>query len=184
MKRLTILTCILFTVLQGVAQDVYSCKTVTVSFFSSAPLEDIEAETKNATAVLAAAKSEFVFLVPIKSFTFNKSLMQEHFNENYLESDRYPNAQFKGKINEPVDYKKGGTYKVTVTGKLDVHGVSRERTVPGTIIVNGETITVSAEFEVACKDHNIKIPSLMEKNIAETVKVNINGDFTPFVRKE
>lgn len=161
-------------------QEIYSSKTVNISFFSSTPVEDIDATTKNATAVLTCAKNEFVFLVQIKSFTFDKSLMQEHFNDNYMESDKFPNAQFKCKINEPVDYKKDGTYKVTATGKLSMHGVEKERTINGIITVKGNLISISSEFDVVCKDHDIKIPTLLTQKIAETIKVKVNGDFTPY----
>ena len=167
----------------SVAQDVQSSKTVNISFYSSAPLEDIEAKTSNGTSVITTTKNEFFFLVPIKSFTFKSSLMQEHFNENYMESDKYADARFSGKVNETIDWKKDGVYNVTVTGKLTVHGVDKDRTIPGTITVKNGTISILTKFDISCKEHGIKIPSMMSEKIAETVAVTVNGAYTPFVKK-
>lgn len=165
------------------AQDVQSSKSITISFFSSSPLEDIEAKTVNGTSVITTSKNDFFFLVPIKSFTFKSSLMQEHFNENYMESDKFPDARFVGKVNENIDWKKDGTYPVTVTGKLTVHGVDKDRTVPGTITVKNGVISINAKFDIACKDHGIKIPSMMSEKIAEVIAVTVSGNYTPYVKK-
>lgn len=165
------------------AQDVQSSKSVNISFFSSAPLEDIEAKTSNGTSVITTTKNEFFFLVPIKSFTFKSSLMQEHFNENYMESDKFADARFSGKVNENIDWKKDGTYNVTVTGKLTVHGVDKDRTIPGSITVKNGVISINTKFDISCKEHGIKIPSMMTEKIAETVAVTVNGTYAPFVKK-
>lgn len=84
----------------------------------------------------------------MKSFVFKKALMQEHFNENYVESDKFPNATFKGKITDDVDLTKDGTYSVTVSGDFTVHGVSKPKTVPGTVTVKGNNMYVKASFDV------------------------------------
>jgi hypothetical protein len=166
-----------------VAQDVQSSKAMQIQFFSAAPLEDIEATTKNGNAIITTSKNELFFLVPIKSFTFKSSLMQEHFNENYMESDKYPDARFQGKVTESIDWKKDGTYPVTAVGKLTVHGVERERTITGTIqIVNG-VISLQSKFDIVCKEHGIKIPSMMTEKIAENVAVSVSGAFAPYVKK-
>ncbi len=184
MKKLT-LSIAFLTVLVGgsLAQDVQSSKAVNISFFSSAPLEDIEAKTANGTSVITTTKNEFFFLVPIKSFTFKSSLMQEHFNENYMESDKYPDARFSGKVNENIDWKKDGSYSVTVSGKLTVHGVEKDRTIPGTITVKNGNISINSKFDILCKEHGIKIPSMMSEKIAENVAVTVNGSYTPYVKK-
>jgi len=109
--------------------------------------------------------------------------MEEHFNENYMESEKFPNAEFKGKINEKVDYKKDGEYKVTVTGKLTIHGVVKERTIEGKITIKGDEITISTTFMVHIADHNIEIPSVVVKNIAEDVKVTVSSVLEPFKKK-
>lgn len=106
--------------------------------------------------------------------------MQEHFNEKYMESDKFANAQYKGKINEHIDFSKDSSYSVTCTGVLSLHGVDQPRTDKGTVhIKNGKVILV-AEFTVACVDHKIEIPKLLTENIASTVKVNLNANYIPY----
>lgn len=184
MKRIFAIAIILLSIINiSLAQDVQSSKTINVKFFSSAPLEDIEAVTQNGTSVLTTTKNEFFFLVPIKSFTFKSSLMQEHFNENYMESDKYPDARFQGKISENIDWKKDGTYNVTVTGKLTIHGEAKDRTIPGTITIKNGNVSIQAKFDVSCKEHGIKIPSMMTEKIAEVVAVTVSGNYSPFVKK-
>jgi YceI-like domain len=184
MKKL-MLTIALFTlgIYGASAQDVQSSKAINISFYSSAPLEDIEAKTSNGTSVITTSKNNFFFLVPIKSFTFKSSLMQEHFNENYMESEKFPDARFNGKINEEIDWKKDGVYNVTVTGKLTVHGVDKDRTIPGTITIKAGVISIASKFDISCKEHNIKIPSMMAEKIAETVAVTVGGSYAPYVKK-
>jgi polyisoprenoid-binding protein YceI len=165
--------------LNQVGQDLYACKNAKISLFSSAPLEDIQASTNTGTSVYNASTGDLAFSVNIRSFKFPKSLMQEHFNENYMESDKYPRATFKGKVNEKVDVSKNGTYPVTATGDLTVHGVTQTRTIPGTITVNNGTLSMSSEFMVKCVDHKIDIPTLVFKHIAETIKMNVSATYTP-----
>lgn len=106
--------------------------------------------------------------------------MQEHFNENYMESDKYPNATFKGKLSDKIDPSKDGDYTVTVTGELEVHGVKQPRTITGTIKVLNRQISINSEFNVLCKDHQITIPKLVFKNIAESIQVTVSGNFNPY----
>jgi len=106
--------------------------------------------------------------------------MQEHFNENYLESDKYPFAEFKGKINESPEFSKDGTYPVTVTGTLNIHGIEKSYTAKGTITTQGTTLTVASTFNVRVADHGIKIPSLVVQNVAEVVAVTVNAVYTPY----
>jgi polyisoprenoid-binding protein YceI len=162
------------------AQEIYSCRNTRLSFFSSSPLEDIEAKTdKGASAINIKTKDVF-FKVPISSFQFKKKLMQDHFNENYLESDKYPYAEFKGKINESPEFTKDGTYPVTVTGTLNIHGVDKTYTAKGNVTTRGTSITVTSEFNVRVADHGIKIPSLVIQNVAEVVAVTVNAIYTPY----
>lgn len=160
-------------------QDLYACKNAKISLFSSAPLEDIQASTNTGTSVYNASTGDLAFSVNIRSFKFPKSLMQEHFNENYMESDKYPRATFKGKVNEKVDVSKNGTYPVTATGDLTVHGVTQTRTIPGTLTVSNGTLSMASEFMVKCVDHKIDIPTLVFKHIAETIKMNVSATYTP-----
>src|SRR5882757_9087161 len=108
------------------SQNIFMLKEGEVSFFSKAPVEDIDAHNTSAHSVLNTTTREVAFLVPIRKFVFQKALMQEHFNEKYMESDKYPMASFKGKINEDVDFSKDGETKVTATGQLSIHGVEKE----------------------------------------------------------
>jgi polyisoprenoid-binding protein YceI len=158
-------------------QETYVCKNAKISLYSQAPLEDIDATSLKGTSVFNAANGELAFSVPIRSFQFQKSLMQEHFNENYMESDKYPQAMFRGNIQENPDYSKNGTYPVTVKGVLDVHGVKQNRTIPGKITVNNGSISMAAEFTVLCKDHKIEIPKLVFQKIAESIRVQVAANY-------
>ncbi len=159
-------------------QGLYACKNANISLFSSAPLEDIAANTQSGTSVFNAATGDLVFSVNITSFKFKKSLMQEHFNSDYLESDKYPKATFKGKIQEHIDVTKNGNYPVTAVGELDIHGVKQNRSIPGMLTVNNGTITMTSEFMVKCVDHHIDIPRIVFHNIAETIKMNVSAVYT------
>jgi hypothetical protein len=160
--------------------QIYMGKSCDISFFSKGPIEDISAINKTAKPIFNSATGEVAIKVTIKGFEFQKKLMEEHFNEKYLESDKYPYATFTGKINEPIDYKKDGTYQVTVKGKLDMHGVVQERTIDGTITVKGGEISFDSKFKVALKDHKIEIPTLVAQNIAEVVEVTIKSILTEY----
>lgn len=153
----------------------YSAKNVKVRLFSSTPIEDIRAVNVKAIAVLVSKTREIVVEVPIRSFEFDKKLMQEHFNENYMESDQYPTAKFKGIIDQQIDFTKDGTYNVSVTGKLTVHGVDQQRNISGKLLVNKGVLLISTAFKVACVDHKIKIPNLVITKVAEVININVDG---------
>lgn len=161
-------------------QGIYVCKNAAVSLYSKAPIEDIDAHSDKGTSVLNTTTGDVAFAVPIRSFKFEKSLMQEHFNENYLESDKYPQASFKGKLNTIPDVSKDGTYPVTATGVFEVHGVKQNRTIPGKITVSKGDVSLTSEFMVACKDHKVEIPKLVFQNIAETIRINVSAVYTPY----
>lgn len=163
-----------------VKAQLYVCKEVKATLYSEAPVENIEAVSVRGVSVVNLLNGDVQFSIPISSFQFKKSLMQEHFNENYMESDKFPNAKFRGHINEKINTAKDGEYPVTVSGELEVHGVKKQRTIPGTIKVMNNSITVSSRFNVLCKDHNITIPRLVFKNIAESIQVTILGSYTPY----
>ena len=163
------------------SQPVYSAKEGKASFFSKSPMEDIAAETKSVNSFINTTNGDAVFVIPITSFKFEKALMQEHFNEKYLESDKYPTATYKGKINEPIDFSKDGEFKATSTGKLTMHGVEKERTDSAKIVVKDGKAILDCTFKVKLADHKIKIPSLVIDNIAEVVDVTIHTVYTPHV---
>jgi polyisoprenoid-binding protein YceI len=154
-----------------------------VSFFSSSPLEDITALNKGAIVVLNSANGEIQIRISIQNFKFKNSLMEEHFNENYLESQKFPNSTFKGKINEKIDYTKDGENKVTVSGSMEIHGVTKEVTLDGVLTVKGKELLLSSKFKVKVADYNVKVPSLYVKNIAEVVDVTLASVLEPFQKK-
>lgn len=164
--------------LQTKAQT-YTGKNIKFNIFSSTPIEDIKAVSYTGIAVLNAQRQELTIQVPIKSFEFDKKLMQEHFNENYMESDKYPIAKFKGIIEPKIDWTKDGDYNVTAKGTLTVHGVDQARTVSGKITVKNKIASLNATFNVACAAHQIKIPSLVFTKIAETIQVKVQGNLNP-----
>jgi hypothetical protein len=181
MKKILAGLCVLFSIPSF--SQVYMAKTCEVTFFSEAPMENIEAKNTSARPILNTATNDIAVRIPINGFVFEKPLMQEHFNENYMESSKYPNATFKGKINETIDYTKDGTHKVTSTGKLDIHGVEKDRTLDGTLTIKGGVITLASQFNVKLADHKIEIPSLVGNKIAEVVLVKLNSQLEPYKKK-
>jgi len=159
-------------------QGTYVCKNARINMFSSAPIEDIEANSTEAVSVYNATNGELDFSLPIRSLHFQKARMEEHFNENYMESDKYPKAAFKGKVQSPPDLSKDGTYPVRVAGELTVHGVTQNRTVNGTIKVANGTVSMNSEFMVKCADHHIDIPQIVFHNIAESIRIRVAATYT------
>ena len=159
------------------AQISFTSKEVKVNIFSSTPLEDIKAQALNAVSVIIPKSKQLVFQMPIKSFLFSRSLMQEHFNESYMESDKYPTATFKGNIIENIDFAKDGIYNVNVKGILNMHGVAKERNIKGVITIKNGKPSILSNFNVACADHEIKIPSVVFKKIAEVISVTVIGNY-------
>lgn len=173
---------ILFAFALGVNAQIYKTSTGTVSFHSGAS-ENIDATNSAAAAALSAATGAVEFSVAINSFQFKKALMQKHFQENYMESSKYSKATFKGKItdNTKVNYTKDGTYAVSIKGNLTIHGVTKEVTIPGNVVVKGNKITLQAsgsDFKVKPKDYDIKIPANNAAQIAEEIEITVNCELT------
>jgi polyisoprenoid-binding protein YceI len=167
--------------LVATAQERYATRTGHIAFHSETPMENIDADNRKVTCVLDATAGAMEFAVLIKAFEFEKALMQEHFNENYMESNTFPKATFKGKFTGATaeDLKKPGTYKVTVSGDLTIHGVTKPVSYPGTITVDKDgVLKASSDFVVKPEDHGIEIPSVVRKNIAETITVKVRLDLT------
>jgi hypothetical protein len=159
--------------------SIYTCRNGQASFLSDAPLEMIKASSKNLAGAINISDRSFSFLVPTKSFEgFNSSLQKTHFNEDYMESDTYPNSTFKGKIIEEVDLTVPGTYKIRAKGKMYIHGVENDRIVRCDLIVSEKKIDVTATFTVFLADHKIGIPSILNQKIAEEIKVEISFSLT------
>ena len=147
-----------------------------VSFYSEAPLEDIEAHTYNSSSVFDLNSSRIVFAVPIRTFEFEKSLMQEHFNENYMESAKYPKAKFSGNV---VGFKKDTVkQQVTAEGILEIHGVKKQVSVPGEIDFSDQEIKISSKFIVKVSDYGIEIPHVVRSNIAKEIEISIEFTYS------
>jgi hypothetical protein len=165
-----------------IAQDKYGTRSGHISFHSSTPVEDIEAHNHKVSAVFDPATNAIQFAVVIKAFEFEKALMQEHFNENYMESNTYPKAEFKGKVSgfgaEQLR-KGGGTHTVQVAGDLTIHGVTKPVSHAGSIVINADgSLKCTSEFIVKPEDHGIKIPGMVRKNIAEEITVKVDATLT------
>jgi len=117
------------------------------------------------------------------NFKFKNALMEEHFNENYMETEKFPNSVFKGVINEKVDLTKDGETKVTITGKMEMHGVTKDETYEGTITKKGTDIMIATKFKIKLVDYGIKVPSLYVKNIAEIVDVDVASTLEAYQKK-
>jgi len=175
MKSKVLLVAFLAVVQLANAQK-YIAKTGHVWFYSHTPMEEIEAHNRQVVSILDASTGDIVFNLLNKSFEFKVALMQEHFNENYMQSTKFPKSTFKGKITnlDKIDFKKDGTYTAEVTGDMTIHGVTKNITTIGTIeIVNG-VITAKAKFKVIPKDYGIQIPQLVENKIAKEMEVTVD----------
>ena len=175
MKKILFLA--MFSSLAYVAQaQVYTGKTVNVEFYSHTPVEDIKAKTPVMTSVIDFSNNSFAFKIPVKTFDFPNDLMEEHFNENYLESDKYPNATFNGKMtsSSKIDITKDGTQTVMAEGKLTIHGVAQDRKIPATLTVKDGKIKIDAKFNVHLTDHKVEVPTIVMSKIAEDIAVTVN----------
>lgn len=172
-KTIFVLACLL-TASSAHGQKYRSEKGL-ITFFSDATIEDIAAENVLAGSLFNVTTGELVFIVPIKDFKFQKSLMREHFNEKYMETEKYPKATFQGKLTGFANAE-NIEQKVKATGKLTMHGVTREITIPGTANLSNGRIVLKSKFIIKLKDYNIDIPAIVWKNIAEEIELKI--DFT------
>jgi hypothetical protein len=162
--------------LEGTAQKYVAEKSV-ITFFSDALIEDITATNSKTASIFNKETSDLVFSVPIREFQFEKKLMQEHFNEKYMESEKYPKATFSGKLIN-LDVTKANEQQVKAKGKLTIHGVTKDVELDGTAQL-GDKIVLKSKFSVKLADYNVTIPQLMFQNIAEEVEVTINFTYKP-----
>ena len=177
MKKLICILFLLALVAQySTAQKKYFSKTAKISFYSKAPLEDIESHNTQALTAFDAGTGQIEFSVLMKGFEFEKAKMQEHFNEEYIESDKFPKAAFVGTIKNPGDLKleKDGLYKIPVSGTLTLHGVTKPVNTEATFNVKNGEVSAVAEFNLSVADFNIKIPSLVSDKIGKSVKVVVS----------
>lgn len=163
----------------------YFTKEGHIKFHSETAVETIEADNYKSTSVLDLESGAMEFAVLIKAFEFEKALMQEHFNENYMESDEFPKSKFKGTITNlgDVNFAEAGTYTVKVAGDLTIHGETNPVETEGTLEVGKDgSIKALSSFIVKPADYGIKIPAVVVENIAEELTVSVDLDYQPFTR--
>jgi polyisoprenoid-binding protein YceI len=156
-------------------------KTGHIWFYSKTPLEEIEAHNRQVVSTFDPASGEIVFMMLVKSFEFKRALMQEHFNENYMESEKFPKASFKGKLTNPdkINFKKDGVYPAEVSGDMTIHNVTKPLSSKGTLEVKGGNVIAKAKFLTTAHDWDIEIPNVVEDKIAKQIEVTIEATYTP-----
>ncbi len=183
MKKIIVVMSVMLLANIAMAQDKYFTKTGKIDFDATVPKspENIDGVNKSTTMVIDTKTGDMQFLVLMKGFEFTRALMQEHFNENYVESSKYPKAEFKGNIsnNASVQYTKDGVYNVTVKGKLTMHGVTKDVVADGKITVKGGKINATSTFIAPLADYKISIPSLVADKVATAAKINVNCALEP-----
>lgn len=158
------------------AQGRFYTKKGEIRFFSKSPLENIEASNKTVTAVLDSKTGDVQFAVLMKGFEFEKALMQEHFNESYVESDKYPKAGFRGMIlnNSEINYGREGVYTARVKGKMSIHGTEKDIEATGKIIVNNSIPVIDLNYMLLLSDYRITIPALVKDKVAAAIRIIVN----------
>jgi polyisoprenoid-binding protein YceI len=184
MKKIKILLIMLcMTAIAATGQNRFFTKNGKILFNASSPLEKIEATNEKATSIVDANSGAMEFAVLMKAFTFDRALMQEHFNENYVESDKYPKALFKGNVTNisSVDLKKDGTYPVKIKGMLTLHGETKEVETEGTLTVKEGNITAGkSTFKILLDDYKIQIPSVVKDKISKDVEIVVDVNYNPY----
>jgi len=180
MKNIIMASLVIATTFTTKAQ-IYTAKegATTISFFSKAPMEDIEAVNKGATIVFRASTADLQISISIQNFRFKNALMEEHFNENYMESSKFPKAKFTGSIDNAgsLNLSKDGKYNVTVSGNLEIHGVTKPVTSTAEFIVKGGKITANSSLKILVADYGIDIPSLVKDKIAKQIDIKIQATY-------
>lgn len=161
------------------AQKTFFTKSGYIGFFSTTPMENIEAKNNQVVSFIKTEKGSLSFGLLVKSFKFKNALMEEHFNENYAESDKFPKAKFKGTITNlsEIDFDKNGTYNAKVEGKIKFHGVNKNVTIDAKLIVNEDNLKATSTFYLKPSDFDIAIPSVVKEKIAKEITVNVDIDY-------
>lgn len=180
MKKLFLLSCLLYLGIPDThAQDRWTTRTGEVRINASSPLEDIDATNDRVNAIFRPADGAFAVVMLISEFQFRRKLMQEHFNENYMESEKFPKATFSGELSGHADMSPGESRRCPVAGTLTIHGVARERTVEADVSRTASGWQIRSEFTVRTADHDIDIPKIVFRKIAEEVAVSLVADLEP-----
>lgn len=180
-KNLMIAMILMLLTSLSFAQDKFYTKTGKITFYSKTPLEEIEGKNKTVTTVLDSKSGAIQLAVQMKGFEFEKALMQQHFNDSYVESDKYPKAEFKGTIanNTEINYAKDGTYTAKIKGQLTIHGVTKNVDATGIFKISGSTINAVSTFNVLIADYNIKIPSIVKSKVSNTIQIVVDCNLEP-----
>ena len=181
MKEIGILVSVIILSLGAYSQGKYFTKSGKIAFFSKTSMENIDATNKSTAAIFDSKTGDAQFAVLMKSFEFKRALMQEHFNKDFIESDKFPKAEFKGQIknNSEIKYTTDGTYPAKGKGKLTIHGVTKDVETTGTIKVKSGKISVSSSFNVLLPDYNIKVPAVQRTQISDTIKISVDCNLEP-----
>lgn len=179
MRKVIILLFIFSTIYVEIKGQLYYTKNGNTSFFSKTIIENITAENNQVISVLNIQTGVLQFSLLNNAFHFSKAKMEEDFNENFMESDKYPRSAFKGTIAgiENINFNTDGTYKLNIKGDLMIHGVTKNITVPAVIIIHNGKISATSSFNISVKDYDIKIPSIVTNKIAETMEVKVKCDY-------
>jgi hypothetical protein len=180
MKRLKLTMVLMLLCIAVIAQDKFFTKNAEVSFHSSTPMEDVDATTNQATTFLDRQTGEIVMAILVNSFHFKRALMEEHFNENYMESTKFPKANFSGKITSPIDWNSSKEVEVDVQGKLTLHGITKDISAKAKLIPGKDKITGTSKFSVKPEDFGIEIPSAVRDKIAKEMEVSLMADYEPY----
>ena len=160
----------------------YFTREGSITLISETPVERIEAFNKTATSVIDFSSGAMDFAALIKAFHFEKAILQDYFNENFLQSNEYPKAVFKGKIlnYEDIDLTKAGVHQVAVEGELTAHGQTKKVRTNGSLKINGDIVNAIASFTLSADDYKIPIPEVVKENLAKEIKIDINVKLKPF----
>jgi hypothetical protein len=178
-RNFALLCIIILIVAVPVHAQVYFTKNGHIAFFSKTILEDISADNNQVISVMNIQTGEIRFSLLNKAFHFPKAKMEEDFNEDYMESQKYPASTFTGNVAHisDIDFSKNGNFPVSVTGDLLIHGVTRTITVPGRISIENGKISAFASFKILPADYKIRIPSIVSNKISESIELTIDCSY-------
>ena len=179
-RRYCLTGLIAIATLAAKAQGKYSIEKGAINFSSNAQLELIKASSDKVQGLLDPSTNQFAFTIDIKSFQgFNSQLQREHFNEKYMESEKFPKARFSGKIIETVDFTSDGVFDVRAKGDLEIHGVKQTRIIKSKMIIRNGQVDIESKFMVPLSDHNITIPNIVSQKIATEIEVDFKATMKP-----
>jgi hypothetical protein len=160
-------------------EPIYECTNGTISFLSWAPMETIGATSTHLISSMDTATNEIAYAIAISSFQFRNTRMQEDFNENFMESDKYPDAIYTGKIKNKIPWGKDGKYEVISTGKLTIHNISHERSDTAVAVIQHGEISLQGHFKLIVSDYGVKIPPILSRNISEEIYILFGCNYKP-----